>query len=161
MLVLVNARLAHQRKLVEGADRGTTHHAKTDQPPFRYLRQLSKPNPTRPLANSGNDVGKGRRLRSRRLQEPQTERREHHSKCSQSGAWRGSRIGHSPSKRRQLARLGHEPATPPQASTKRCAQVVWRTKPEHNSSVVLKVKQCSKRKDQGSSWNCQRSRRAS
>src|SRR6516165_7307439 len=60
MLVLVNAPLAHQRKLAEGADRSTTHHAKTDQPEaVFFLRQRSKPNPARPEAKSGSAAGRG------------------------------------------------------------------------------------------------------
>ena len=52
--------MVHQRKLVEGADKSTTHHAKTDQPAttaFRFLRQPSRPNPTRPLTKSGSAAG--------------------------------------------------------------------------------------------------------
>ena len=60
MPVLVNAPLAFQRKLVEGADRSTTHHAKTDQPAaVLFVRQPSRPNPARSVAKSGRAAGKG------------------------------------------------------------------------------------------------------
>ena len=59
-ITLVNAPLAFQRKLVEGADKSTTHHAKTDQPAAAFfLRQPSRTNPTSPLAKRGRVVGRG------------------------------------------------------------------------------------------------------
>ena len=41
--LLVNAPLAHQRKLVDGVDRSTTHPAKTDSR-LGFLRQPNRPN---------------------------------------------------------------------------------------------------------------------
>ena len=56
----MNAPLAFQRKLAEGADRSTTHHAKTDQPAAAlFLRQPSRPNPARPEAKSKAVGGSG------------------------------------------------------------------------------------------------------
>ena len=41
--LLVNAPLAHQRKLVDGVDRSTTHR-RQNQPPSGSLRQPNRPN---------------------------------------------------------------------------------------------------------------------
>jgi len=59
-ITLVNAPLVFQRKLAEDADRNTTHHAKTDEPAaVFFLRQPSKPNAARPVAKNGKVAGSG------------------------------------------------------------------------------------------------------
>ena len=55
--MLVSAPLAHQRKLVEGADKSTTHHAKTDS----RLDSLPLPAPAEQTqrAEAGGEEWKG------------------------------------------------------------------------------------------------------